>query len=123
MRPVLGLRPDHSGRTALLAFAVAFLAVLSGPACASPVASEQIGGLVAAGAIALAIAASLWAAALAGIVQKLRRRLNKTLAAVRASVSARDALLSASRDSVVVWNADQGPAWGYGGADSGLQPG
>ena len=121
MRPVLGLRPDHSGRTALLACAVAFLAVLSGPACASPVASEQIGGLVAAGAIALAIAASLWAAALAGIVQKLRRRLNKTLAAVRASVSARDALLSASRDSVVVWNADQGPAWGYGGADSVIQ--
>jgi signal transduction histidine kinase len=83
--------------------------------------SVQIDGLIAAGAIALAIGVSLWAAALVAVVQKLRRQLLKASAAVRSSVVARDALLAASRDSVVVWNTDEEPAWGYGSAENIIQ--
>jgi signal transduction histidine kinase len=121
MRPGLGLKKGRGSKAAPLALAVAFVATSSGPACASAFASVQIDGLIAAGAIALAIGVSLWAAALVAVVQKLRRQLLKASAAVRSSVVARDALLAASRDSVVVWNTDEEPAWGYGSAENIIQ--
>jgi len=39
----------------------------------------------------------------------------------RAAVAARDALLTASRDPVVVWTANEERAWGYGGAEAVIQ--
>jgi len=118
MRPVLGPHADCSSRAAPFAFAVAFLTSLPTPALADALAPERIDGLVAAGAVALAIGASLWAAAQIDIAQKLRRRLHRISHTVRACVAARDALLASSRDSVVVWNAGEQRAWGYGGADN-----
>jgi len=100
-----------------LAIAAAFLAAAPGPAFAASVASEPIGAAITAGAIALAAGVSLWAAALVGAARKLRRQLHNGSATVRPSVVARDALLAAARDSVVVWNASDGAAWGYGGAE------
>jgi signal transduction histidine kinase len=121
MRPILGPHADCSSRAAPFAFAVAFLTSLSSPASAAALAPERIDGLIAAGAVALAIGASLWAAALIGIVQKLRRRLRRISGTVRASIAARDALLDSSRDAVVVWNAGEERAWGYGGANNVVQ--
>src|SRR5438046_10269 len=53
MRPVFGLRPDRSSKAALLAFAAGLIAATPGPAWASTLATDQIDGLIAAGAIAL----------------------------------------------------------------------
>jgi signal transduction histidine kinase len=121
MCPILGPNANNSSRAAPFAFAVAFLASLSSPVSAAALAPERIDGFIAAGAIALAIGASLWAIALISVVRKLRRRLHRISGTVRASIAARDALLASSRDSVVVWNAGEERAWGYGGADDVVQ--
>ena len=119
MRPVLGLRPDRSSKAALLALAAMLVAAT--PAWASAFAVDQIDGLIAAGAIALAAAASLWACALLGVAQRLRRQLQRNATSVRAAVAARDALLGAARDPVAVWDVGDGPAWSYGGAEAIVQ--
>ena len=121
MRPVMGLLPDDSCRAAPFTFAVTFLTLFASPVSAASLGPEQIEGLIAAGAIALAIGTSLWAAALIGVAQKLRHQLNRRLATFRASIAARDALLTSSRDPVVVWNVGEKQAWGYGGAESVVQ--
>ena len=117
MRPVLGLHSDY-GRAALFGFAVVLVSSASEPADAATIGSAQIQGLVTAAAIALALATSLWAAALIGVAQSLRRQLQRISAPVRASLAARDALLTAGRDSIVVWNSGEGRPWGYGGAET-----
>lgn len=121
MRPVLGLHSDDNSRAALLALAVAFFFSLSSPVAAATTGSAQIDGLIAGGAVALAIGTSLWAAALISGSQKLRRQLNRISATVRASIAARDALLSSSRDPVAVWASDEGRSWGYQGAERVVQ--
>src|SRR5437764_11115357 len=121
MRPVFGLRPDRSSKAALLAFAAGLIAATPGPAWASARATDQIDGLIAAGAIALAVGASLWASALLGVAQRLRRQLQRTCASVRTAVAARDALVGAARDPVAVWGTGDGPAWSYGGAEAVVQ--
>src|SRR5437016_1443526 len=121
MRPVVGLLLDGSSGAVSFTFAVTFLTLFSEPVSAAAHGPEQIEGLIAAGAIALAIGTSLWAAALVGVAKKLRRQLNRLLATFRASIAARDALLTSSRDPVVVWNAGRERAWGYGGAERMVQ--
>ncbi|HEX3431576.1 MAG TPA: PAS-domain containing protein [Rhizomicrobium sp.] len=120
MRPILGLNQDNTSKAARFVFAVALLGV-SSPASASLIAPEQAGPVIGAGAIALAVGAALWAAALVGTARKLRRQLHKVSVTARSSITARDALLAAARDSVVVWNASDGQAWGYGAADDVVQ--
>ncbi len=57
---------------------------------------------LAAGGVALAIAAGLWALAEQRIAAKLRRSLRLTGARTKAAVGERDALLGAGREPLVV---------------------
>jgi signal transduction histidine kinase len=102
-------------------FAVALASTISSPARAAVHGPEHIDAFVVSGAIALAVGASLWAIALIGAARKLRQQLQKISGSVRSSVAVRDALLTASRDAVVVWNTDLGKAWGYGGGEKAVQ--
>src|SRR6201995_1384895 len=67
---------------------------------------ELVLAAVTAGALALAIAAALWAMAEQIRAGKLRRALRSSNARTRAAVGERDALLSAGREALVVWGRD-----------------
>jgi len=105
--------------------------LMSGPAFASPVLaanplptlSGQIVVLsaLAAGGVALAIAAGLWALAEQRISRRLRRSLRLTGARTKAAVGERDALLGAGREPLVVWGRDGTGPYSYGGGEELLQ--
>ena len=73
---------------------------------------------LAAGAVALAIAASLWALAEQRGAQRLRRALRSAGARTQAAVGERDALLSAGREALVVWGRDGSGPFSYGGGEA-----
>ncbi len=73
---------------------------------------------LAGGAVALAIAASLWALAEQRSAQRLRRALKTAGGRARAAVGERDALLSAGREALVVWGRDGSGPFSYGGGDA-----
>jgi len=106
------------GRSAFTAFGMAFL--VAAPAMAgTPELGENALVLTAitAGAVALALAAGLWALAEQNVSQKLRRMLRAAGARMRAAVGERDALLGVCRDALVVWGRDSGPS-SYGGGEA-----
>ncbi|HWD48352.1 MAG TPA: PAS-domain containing protein, partial [Rhizomicrobium sp.] len=70
------------------------------------------------GAVALAMAAGLWALAEQRAASKLRRTLKNTNARSRAVASARDALIAAGGAPVIVWGRDGTAPRSYGGAGS-----
>ena len=72
---------------------------------------------LAAGAVALAIAASLWALAEQQGAQRLRRAIRFTGARTRNAVGERDALLGAGREALVVWGRDGSGPFSYGGGE------
>jgi PAS domain-containing protein len=76
---------------------------------------------LAAGAVALAVAASLWALAEQRNAQRLRRVLKGAGARAKAAVSERDALLGAGREALVVWGRDGSGPFSYGGGDATLE--
>ena len=76
---------------------------------------------LAAGAVALAIAASLWALAEQKRAQRLRRNLRFTGARTRGAVGERDALLGAGREALVVWGRDGSGPFSYGGGEEMLE--
>lgn len=76
---------------------------------------------LAAGAVALAIAASLWALAEQRSAQRLRRALRVTGARTRSVVGERDALLGAGREALVVWSRDGSRPFSYGGGEQFLE--
>ena len=76
---------------------------------------------LAAGGVALAIAAGLWALAEQRIAAKLRRSLRLTGARTKAAVGERDALLGAGREPLVVWGRDGVEPYSYGGGEQLLQ--
>ena len=76
---------------------------------------------LAAGAVALAIAASLWALAEQRSAQRLRRSLRVTGARTRNAVGERDALLGAGREALVVWGRDGSGPFSYGGGEQALE--
>jgi signal transduction histidine kinase len=76
---------------------------------------------LAAGAVALAIAASLWALAEQRSAQRLRRALRVTGARTRSAVGERDALLGAGREALVVWGRDGSGPFSYGGGEQLLE--
>ena len=90
---------------------------------ATDAATEQLLVLsaVAAGAVALAAAAALWAVAEQSAAGKLRRMLRHAGGRMRAAVGERDALLSASREALIVWGRDGNGPLSYGGADAMLE--
>jgi signal transduction histidine kinase len=73
---------------------------------------------IAAGAVALAIAAGLWALAEQNASTRLRRLLRGAGARTRAAVGERDALLTASKEALIVWGRDRDAAASYSGADA-----
>ncbi|MGH6827534.1 MAG: hypothetical protein ACREFW_01330, partial [Rhizomicrobium sp.] len=76
---------------------------------------------LAAGAVALAIAASLWALAEQANAKRLARMLRAQIARGKGTVAARDALLDASRGALVVRQIDGSATFSYGGGEVVLQ--
>ncbi len=70
------------------------------------------------GAVALAIAAGLWAVAEQNISLRLKRNLRAAGARTRAAVGERDALLSGGREALLVWGRDGSGPYSYGGAEA-----
>jgi len=70
------------------------------------------------GAVALAIAAGLWAIAEQNISLRLKRSLRVAGARTRAAVGGRDALLSGGREALLVWGRDGSGPYSYGGAEA-----
>jgi hypothetical protein len=70
------------------------------------------------GAVALAIAAGLWAVAEQNISLRLKRSLRVAGARTRAAVGERDALLSGGREALLVWGRDGSGPYSYGGAEA-----
>ncbi len=92
------------------------------PAMVSLAMSMDAGRLIAlsalaAGAVALAIAASLWALAEQRTAMRLRRSLRLTGARSKSAVGERDALLGAGREALVVWGRDGSGPFSYGGGE------
>lgn len=105
----------------MLAGAAALAALAPMPALAATTALDEttmVAVAVGTGAVALAIAAGLWALAEQHISARLRAALRGANARMRASASARDALISASRESLIVWGRDGSAAHSYGGAEA-----
>nr|TFG55629.1 MAG: PAS domain-containing protein [Hyphomicrobiales bacterium] len=73
------------------------------------------------GAVAMAFSGALWALAEYQGTLKLRRALRNTAGRARALLSLRDAILSASRESVIVWGADTSDPLSFGGAEKLLE--
>jgi signal transduction histidine kinase len=71
-----------------------------------------------AGAVALAVAAGLWALATARAARGLRETSRTLAAKARAAVAARDALIAAGREPVLVWGRESEAAYSYGGGDA-----
>lgn len=74
--------------------------------------------LIMAGSFALTLGAALWALALARTVVRLRRNLRQTRASFRGALRARDALLSAGRDPLIAWGAEEAPVQSFGPAEA-----
>ena len=70
------------------------------------------------GAVALAVAAGLWAVAEQKISFRLKRSLRVAGARTRAAVGERDALLSAGKEALIVWGRDGSGPYSYGGAEA-----
>jgi signal transduction histidine kinase len=100
------------------ASAVAVLALLfSTPAMAATPDPVTVAGAIAAGAAALAAAAGLWALAEQHAARRMRRQLRLADSRARAGANARDALIGAGREAVLVWGRDGAAPRSYGGAE------
>jgi len=114
-----GAGVEHGRQRGLKAALAAFV-LAAGPAwAASP---DDSSGMVltamVTGAVALAIAAGLWALAEQNVSVRLRRTLRLSGARTRAAVGERDALLCAARESLIVWGRDGSGPYSYGGAEA-----
>ena len=76
---------------------------------------------LACGGVALAIAAGLWALAEQRDARRLRRSLRNTGTRTKAALGERDALLSASREALLVWGRDGSGPFSYAGGEELLQ--
>src|SRR5580698_6711899 len=119
MRPALRSPRERYGLPGWFT-AGALLAAFPGTAFAAGV-SATIEPLMTLGAVALALAAGVWALAQLRVIRLLRRRLREAGASARAAVGARDALIAAGRDPVVAWGGEETPAKSYGPAESILE--
>jgi signal transduction histidine kinase len=73
------------------------------------------------GAAALAVAGALWALAEYQGTLKLRRALRVTAGRARSLLSLRDTILSAGKESVIVWGPESGEPLSFAGADKLLE--
>jgi signal transduction histidine kinase len=102
-------------RRSLGATVIPALLLLPQPALAAD--SGMVSTAVAFGAVALAIGASLWAIASNHASVILRRSLRDVHARARAAIAARDAIIEAGREKVLVWGRDTEAAHSYGGSE------
>jgi signal transduction histidine kinase len=123
MRPAKGAIGEQQGRMAGgLAGGAALAAIaLPAPAFAAWSTATQLPPLIAGGALALGLAAAIWAAAQLHVVRRIRRDLRSLRLVSLSAVGARDALLAAARDPVMAWGSEELPARSYGGADAVVQ--
>lgn len=104
--------------------AAATAALLTSPALAASVPtgdSELVLTAITTGAVALALAAGLWALAEQTVSAKLRRLLKAASARLRAATGERDALIAAARDPLVVWGRDNAGPQSYNGGEAVLE--
>ena len=80
-------------------------------------AGENLEAAITAGAVALAIAATLWAVFWLGSINRLRRAYRAFGTKAAAAVAARDAIINAGREAVVVWGRESDGRHAYGGGD------
>jgi len=124
MSPISGqtLKTGFGGAYALAAASLA----LPSPAWAADSVNLIIGfdtgrllvlSALAAGAVALAIAASLWALAEQRNAGRLRRALKGIGARTKSQLSERDALLAAGREALVIWGREGAASLSYGGGE------
>lgn len=111
-----------AGRGRVLAGAAALTALMPMPALAAASnaldETTMVALAVGTGAVALAIAAGLWALAEQNISARLRAALRGANARMRASASARDALIAAGREPLIVWGRDGSASHSYAGAEA-----
>ncbi|HWU25508.1 MAG TPA: PAS-domain containing protein [Rhizomicrobium sp.] len=112
----------NGGRPPIRLGAIGALAGLlaSAPAGAAPLADDSQSlatMMLAAGALALGLAAAAWALAEHHSARKLRRALRSGETRARAAMSARDALIAAGREAVIVWGPDNAAPRDYGLAE------
>ena len=91
-----------------------------GPARAADMGSDAIAAMASAlafGAVALALAVGLWALAERRDARRLRRVLRQSETRARAATGARDALIGAGREAVIVWGRDGASPRIYGNAE------
>src|SRR6185312_6074592 len=129
MGPISGQLVTRSlGAGALIASSLAALS-LPQPAYAADPVNLIIGfdtgrllvlSALAAGAVALAIAAALWALAEQHNASRLRRALKATVLRTRSQLSERDALLTAGREALVIWGREGAATYSYGGGEEKL---
>jgi signal transduction histidine kinase len=79
---------------------------------------DMVLAAVTVGAVALAIAAGLWAIAEQNLATKLKRALRVAGSRTRAAVGERDALLSSAKEALIVWGRDGSGPYSYGGAEA-----
>lgn len=97
--------------------ATAILALLLFPQPALAAGADVVSTAVTFGAVALAIGASLWAIASDHAAAKLRHSVRAIHARARAAVAARDGIIEAGREKVLVWGGDTEAAQSYGGSE------
>lgn len=87
----------------------------------SPAIDPFVGVLIVTGAVALALAAILWALVQYFAAERLRRAVRVSVARARAAVGERDALISAAQDALLVWGRDGTGPFSYGGGETILE--
>ncbi len=115
-----GVRWGFARSQAVVPALAGFLLAPTPALAATDAATQQllVLGAVTTGALALAIAAGLWALAEQSRAGKLRRALRHSSARTRAAVGERDALLAAGREALIVWGRDGGTPLNYGSAEA-----
>jgi len=83
--------------------------------------SEMVVLSIVVGASALALSGAMWALAEYQGTLKLRRALRSTSGRARALLSLRDAIISAGRESIIVWGHDTTEPLSFGGAEKLLE--
>lgn len=94
--------------------------VLASPSAAAARAASDpaiVPLVVGAAAVALAIAAGLWAVAQQSVARRARSLLAGAETRVRTAAQARDALLASGRESLIAWGRDGSPLRAYGQAE------
>lgn len=122
MSPKKGQRisggPSARGKViAALVTGCVFLPAASGSAPLGATFEPSMGMFVTAGAVALAIAAGLWAVVQHRVSERLRRAVRNSIARARAAVGERDALISAGQEALLVWGRDGTGPFSYGGGE------